>query len=521
MKRLRKSNRVSWSPDVSLCQVRLFSSEDCPSAVGSEAQELLQAKTSWILHSNSVDYDDRPPGFEGSSCTNTMTQRLPYIPQIKWKCPTRIVMNANWHVVAGEESKEAGAQNRRELRVLEAVYPRLSAIPPSPSESMDVKEYHNNDDCNTLLIPITPIEEDDEEEEHIRSSMEHLLKPKFPFTEKEPGNEKLPSGISPGGSEADVIAAASAALTAIMKTQEQGSMIDTDLLIKILNDPKIIEGLMSHKETPAKVATVTKESDADTILRPPSDTASGSKQIAHPVPFPISDPSFLSKVPKTGAALSISGSQSVALSAPLSHPEQDKVLKANSGSNPMTLSVPLPTLRSDFKSPPTSTVNSSNSGSQSVPITFSSTGPMLDMLPRLPTSTVPAPISGSQPVALPVPKPMFSSAKVVPARDINYYKDLIKQHGGECEKPKYPNLSGYGNISSYPPNSESAQNLKPKELKSKIQKPCMYFNSSRGCRNGSSCPYQHDPSFQLRASSIVEAQIAKRMKVNRVITGST
>lgn len=384
---------------------------------------------------------------------------------------------------------------------------------------MDVKEYHNNDDCNTLLIPITPIEEDDEEEEHIWPSMEHLLKPKFPFTEKEPVNEKLPSGVSPGGSEADVIAAASAALTAIMKTQEQGSMIDTDLLIKILNDPKIIEGLMSNKETPAKVATVTKESDADTILRPPSDTASGSKQIAHPVTFPIPDPSFLSKVPKNRAALSISGSQSVALS----HPEQDKVLKANPGSKPVTVSVPLPTLRSDFMSPPTSTLNSSNSGSQSMglPIPFSSTCPMLDMLPRLPTSTVPAPISGSQPVALPVPQPMFSSAKVVPARDINYYKDLIKQHGGECEKPKYPNLSGYGTISNYPPNSESAQNLKPKELKSKIQKPCMYFNSSRGCRNGSSCPYQHDPSFQLRASSIVEAQIAKRMKVNRVITGST
>lgn len=34
-----------------------------------------------------------------------------------------------WRVVAGEESGEIETQNEREMRVLEAIYPRPSAIP--------------------------------------------------------------------------------------------------------------------------------------------------------------------------------------------------------------------------------------------------------------------------------------------------------------------------------------------------------------------------------------------------------
>lgn len=43
---------------------------------------------------------------------------------------SQITMNIAWQVVAGEDSKEVEIQNQREMRVLEAVYPRLSAIPP-------------------------------------------------------------------------------------------------------------------------------------------------------------------------------------------------------------------------------------------------------------------------------------------------------------------------------------------------------------------------------------------------------
>lgn len=40
------------------------------------------------------------------------------------------MFSVTWQVVAGDESEEAEIQNQREMRVLEAVYPRPSAIPP-------------------------------------------------------------------------------------------------------------------------------------------------------------------------------------------------------------------------------------------------------------------------------------------------------------------------------------------------------------------------------------------------------
>ena len=40
------------------------------------------------------------------------------------------MLNLTWQVVVGEESQEVVVENQREMRVLEAVYPRPSAIPP-------------------------------------------------------------------------------------------------------------------------------------------------------------------------------------------------------------------------------------------------------------------------------------------------------------------------------------------------------------------------------------------------------
>ena len=42
---------------------------------------------------------------------------------------SQFVLDLNWQVVTGEESKDVEIQNQREVRVLEAVYPRPSAIP--------------------------------------------------------------------------------------------------------------------------------------------------------------------------------------------------------------------------------------------------------------------------------------------------------------------------------------------------------------------------------------------------------
>jgi len=46
------------------------------------------------------------------------------------------VLDLTWQVVAGEESKEIFDQHQREMRVLEAIYPRISSIPPKYESSL-------------------------------------------------------------------------------------------------------------------------------------------------------------------------------------------------------------------------------------------------------------------------------------------------------------------------------------------------------------------------------------------------
>lgn len=110
--------------------------------------------------------------------------------------------------------------------------------------------------------------------------------------------------------------------------------------------------------------------------------------------------------------------------------------------------------------------------------------------------------------------PVSSSPSVgpPPAKDINYYKSLIQQHGGDSFAP-------FGNSHSHhSANQESFNGFKTRDSKPKIMKPCIYFNSSRGCRHGANCSYQHDASFQQRGTSVAEVQSAKRMKVDREIS---
>ena len=55
-------------------------------------------------------------------------------------------------------------------------------------------------------------------------------------------------------------------------------------------------------------------------------------------------------------------------------------------------------------------------------------------------------------------------------------------------------------------------------MKFKSKKPCIYFGTPRGCRNGSDCPYQHDMSNRGEAGKVLMAQQnAKRLKVGREI----
>ncbi|XP_040970656.1 zinc finger CCCH domain-containing protein 6 isoform X2 [Gossypium hirsutum] len=124
----------------SITMIRLFLSEESPSQVGSGAQDHLQAKTFSVSHLYGAAVDDfLPPGFEGASSTNHLQINLSEVPVVSWRFPLRFVLDVDWQVVAGEESKEVEIQNQREVRVLEAVYPRPSAI-PSKSDSLHVSK---------------------------------------------------------------------------------------------------------------------------------------------------------------------------------------------------------------------------------------------------------------------------------------------------------------------------------------------------------------------------------------------
>lgn len=77
-----------------------------------------------------------------------------------------------------------------------------------------------------------------------------------------------------------------------------------------------------------------------------------------------------------------------------------------------------------------------------------------------------------------------------PIKDVNYYKSLIQQHGG----------GGGG---------ERRDVTKTRM----ISRPCIYFKTPKGCRNGANCAYQHDP--MSRVGCITEVPNAKRLKLSR------
>ncbi|XP_072994575.1 zinc finger CCCH domain-containing protein 30 [Typha latifolia] len=450
----KQSRRVSWAPNMKLCQVRLFLPEDAPLQSGLGTQDHLQAKASWLLHSNVTGSDDSlPPGFEAPHPIYQFKIDISQIPITKWKCPPRIVLNPEWLVVAGEESEEVAIENQRELGVLEAIYPRQSTIPPNPCVSSEV-EFSSYDDSETPIVPIVAIEDEDTSEpmessestdvpDHIQPGSHSLLEkatpPRLPdlrlITEQLQRKAALPcSEIPTVGTrvcaEPDVLAAASAAFTAIMRTNEEGSLIDRDLLIKILSDPALVEKLLTEY--------------------------GGSRQTLPAIPpFPAPPPPRIS----------------IGSSTP-------------------------------FAAPPTS---------QLYPIT-NMVPPPLMVHPPLVGNRHPTPVSQM---------PTSAPPSVPPVKDINYYKSLIQQHGGEKQEILDLNPMQFG---TYPSNSVGMKDVDAirngprlqRDSKPKIPKPCAYFNSRKGCRRGASCLYLHDGSIVEQNE---DSKVSKRMKIDRGIAG--
>ncbi|KAL5063699.1 hypothetical protein RYX36_025436 [Vicia faba] len=548
MKRTRKSNRVSWASGGNLCQVKLFLSDDFPSKVGLVSHDNLEAKSSSLLCSSASDSIDLPPGFESSHFLNQSKVEFSHIPKIKWECPLPFVFSSRWLVAAGEQSREKDVQKLREIRVLEAVYPRLSAIPPSPSVSMDVEE-EDYDGSITPLIPIIPIEEEEEsmanspEPEAAANPHPNVQSPnlhQYMSATTSINSDRNTSGtVSPAagllpfagvssGLEADVVAA-SDAVAAILKNNEHGGLIDMDLLVKIFSDPKMIENLINEASNlgassnavslPTSSGLKSSIPSSPFFTPTPDMSASRNTHISsvgfsgfNPASPSVSSLNSTSGKPATLFTPSIPSYSTVTsphdrhatASVPFSRP-------AVSG-QPVSPSVfvPTPTSAPHMPRPVDNNFHMSNGiptalSSQPQPDSFLASGA------KRPASFAFASMSSSEPSTAPLPptgnmhtvfnhgqttartKPYQTSTGSVSAvKDANYYKNLIRQHGADGQDKPDPQI---GNRHSNFPDINLGHNNQG-EVKHKSKKPCIYFNSQRGCRNGASCSFQHDVSPQ-------------------------
>ncbi|XP_039054160.1 zinc finger CCCH domain-containing protein 30-like isoform X2 [Hibiscus syriacus] len=500
MKRSRKTNRVSWAPGVDLCQVKLFLKEDFPSEVGVEHQDTLQANTSRALHPSGMCASDLPPGFEGGHYVGSFKCNLAKIPRIQWRIPPKFSLDFNWHVVAGEESKEVEAQKLREKRVLEAIYPRLSVIPPKyvPPVSPNV-EVECYDDSRISLVPLTPIEDD--EGADVSSCIAAQAKPASNFETlallmpprlSNSGTPNMPHcpasateapkpGVSSGMMEAALVA-----LTTVMKSKEQGSLVDTDLLVKILGDPKMVDKLIHNHGHPSVAADGNVVNAPSFVSQPETGLSS----------LPCSKPATISsQMPADRNSNHLVKEFQPALSMPVS--------RADIVSN----SMPMRVESSSFPLPGTNVSMISGygaaNGTTAAYTTSNQVQPALSMMP------MPMPM---QP-AITTTTAMQTMAENT-VKDANYFKNLIREHGRQKEEAKAYNIPQTGSHLNH------IQILKPGALKTKFQTPCKFYNKSNGCRQGSNCPFMHvNNSLHWQTGGTLEASGAKRMKLSEEFSG--
>lgn len=339
----------------------------------------------------------------------------------------------------------------------------------SPAALAGIEDSDNNDK-ETPVVPVTPIEDEDSALDSSTSFMTENIPAMtpaqhFPFSSQSTATAAHPqaNGISATGLEPDIVAAAQAALTSVMSNSDSGTLIDRDLLIKILSNPKMVEQL------------VTNHGGSSSAQNPPSVSTQNMPQS--------------SIVP----SMPIMGVQTMAPSS--SQHVQSSNLRSSIHSMPSTSNQFTP----NFRPMPMANITRPE---LIPPSTATTNGPIY---PPSRIGSIPNQ-RPSAPHGISAPSPSVGGPM---AKDINYYKSLIQQHGEE-KREVLPQFS----------NQEPSNIMKSRDSKPRIMKPCMYFNGPRGCRNGTNCPFQHDTSSQQRVNGVPDVQSAKRVKLDTEITGT-
>lgn len=354
----------------------------------------------------------------------------------------------------------------------------------SPSVSFHIENEHY-DDSRTPIVPLLPIEEIDganipndiePEVNSIKSESAALLQVLLPsgtYTISKNNSSALEllsnSQHAIGklaNSGADVTAAA-ATIAGIMTSNEKESLIDTDLLIKILSDPKMIQNLITDgpiiSSGSASTSSFCQVRSGLSMLAP---VANPMLEVQKPVGGNLSH--VLDRFSKNSTRIpfqSEAGLNQEAPSVPISLPEYDPTLVILSRSTNGNL-FPMP---NEVRSNENITSASKN----------------IDV----------------------VSSPLVKQA--LPLKDMNYYKNLVRQHGEEKKVIQNETLNN-----NHFQDVKMVQNSKTGELNPKNSKPCIYFKSPKGCRNGLSCPFQHDVSIQWKRGSMLEVHGAKRIKLS-------
>ncbi|KAH7445221.1 hypothetical protein KP509_02G113100 [Ceratopteris richardii] len=450
-KRIRPKN-VTWASEDKLNQVCLFAAEDAPSLSGVLLQDHLEARKSKFMHTlTPVSDDDIPPGFEGLATKRAKidsTAILAMVPQITWQLPIRFHHDPLWQVAMGDETSESEVQQQRELGVLEAIYPRSSAVPSSSIEPSE--ETKNHDDAQVLEIPLIPTEEDDVLEENhtlgaAESATEHVSKDSISEND----------ASSPYPPDPDVAAAAAAAY-AVVKAKESGALIDHELLIKILNNPLLIETLTASNPS------LKKQIGEGTSIDKGKAVGNGLK--------------IQSEQPRERSLLGTVGQLNPV------HAHGRQIFDAAGGIIGQPWGLPMSQGRgfmpgpNDMSGQPRGAYV--NAGQPARP------PPLLCQDSRgIPQNAMPSIIT--------------NDAQVRQSATTSTFDDMFG-HDVEQYRTGRPWLKV--NMSAPPSHGLGKMNIAPHERPGmKTKRPCFFFNTPKGCRNGIYCNFSHDPTPEREA----------------------
>eukprot|EP00250_Pteridium_aquilinum_P029849 c40231_g1_i1 orf=399-2039(+) len=499
------SKKVSWETVQKLCQVRLFAAEDAPLLSGTTLQELYQEKETKFLHAvEPVSESDLPPGFVSFAVKQTgigANTNVGMDSQVQWREPEKFLYKVAWLVAAGGESIEVFAESRRELGVQEAVYSQSNAIPASPVEPQETPAELN--DHVVPEIPVFSVEDEDELEEGFSPGTSGFESSNMglklgdvasPSQSPSKGFEKIEPGEKPGGSSSTTwqegqadqgpstsclsdadpnVAAAAAAAYAVLKAKERGALVDHDLLIKILTNPILIKALLASNRN--------LDSQPRDLLRAISE---GADKVCN----------YTGDNELAGRGKSNSmGSNMFALPVKLGGKATVSAVEDAQGVHESTNS---------------QAWNPFNHRGTARPIVGSRAEDQFYGRAEMPGQT-----TGTSGIGVPL-------SQMIPNRQ-NVLKDLIQKHGieksrneglprgltemefiGNTERLRAPILGtfsqlGAGNkqvaASSHGRNDGFSHGRPGGEMvHSRFQKPCLYFNTPKGCRRGTSCFYLHD-----------------------------